>query len=98
MATTTFKFDDQTEELIRDLMEAYGATTKAELFRLALGMLDTIQHAMETGHEVALIGNDNKPRRMQFMMPAGAGLSKRRGAASQNGVSGQQDAAHVNHG
>ena len=40
MATTSFKFDDRTTEILEELKDHYGATSKAEVLRKAIGLLD----------------------------------------------------------
>ncbi|MFI4915084.1 MAG: hypothetical protein ACIAS6_01080 [Phycisphaerales bacterium JB060] len=55
MSTTTFKIDDRMERQLEHLRVAFGAATKAELFRTAVGMLSLIDRAMAEGKELAFV-------------------------------------------
>ena len=48
MATTSFKFDDRTTEILEELKDHYGATSKAEVLRKAIGLLDIAADAEKT--------------------------------------------------
>lgn len=58
MTTTTFKFDRKTDETIRRLKAAYGATSKAEVIRIALALLDTARRAAKQNRRIAIVDED----------------------------------------
>jgi hypothetical protein len=54
MATTTIKFDEQTEKLFEELKRDFGATSKAEVIRRALALLEVARQAKKTGREISV--------------------------------------------
>ncbi len=64
MPQTTFNFDRRTEQVIEALKVHFGATTKAEILRKALALLDLAREAEEEGRGVAILDEDGQPRRV----------------------------------
>lgn len=58
MATTTFQFDSKTEQTITRLKKCFGATSKAEVVRLALALLDLARQAHEKNRRIAIVDAD----------------------------------------
>lgn len=55
---TTFKFNRQTLAVINQLKKEYGATSKAEVIRKALALLELARQAKEKGGEMAVVDRD----------------------------------------
>ena len=60
MPQTSIRLDDRTENLLGELKDHYGASSKAEVMRKALALLDTVRRAQEDGDELALVNGDNR--------------------------------------
>ena len=60
MAQTTFTLDKRTEQVIGGLKEHFGATTKAEIMRKALALLELLRQANLEGDEIAIVDKDLK--------------------------------------
>ena len=58
MGQTTFNFDAHTEEVIEGLKMHFHATTKAEVIRKALALLEFAKKTYETGGEVNMTDKD----------------------------------------
>lgn len=63
MATTSFKFDAKTNKLLEDLRQHYGASSKAEVLRKAIALLDVAADAEDHGHQIMVESKDGKERR-----------------------------------
>jgi hypothetical protein len=61
---TTFKFNKQTLAVINQLKKDFGATSKAEVIRKALALLEMAQNARQNGDSLAIVGKDGKPRNL----------------------------------
>lgn len=58
MVQTTFQFSQKTIEMIEDMKEHFGATSKAEVLRKALALLQLAQEAEEKKGSIAVIDQD----------------------------------------
>ena len=72
MATTTFKFDETTEKTILRLKAAYGATSKAEVVRIALALLDTARRAARQNRRIAIVDEDTTSEGISPILMPGA--------------------------
>ena len=55
---TTFKFNRETLELMENLKREFGATSKAEILRKALALLEIARKAKATDAKMAVIDKD----------------------------------------
>ena len=55
---TTFKFNRQTLDVIEQLKKEFGATSKAEVIRKALALLELARQAKQKGGSVGIINED----------------------------------------
>jgi hypothetical protein len=55
---TTFKFSKQTLNVINQLKKDFGASSKAEVIRKALALLELARQAKEKGGEMAVVDGD----------------------------------------
>lgn len=55
---TTFKFDKKTSDLIEDLKKHYGATSKAEIIRKSLGLLELARKADDEDADLVVRGEE----------------------------------------
>lgn len=60
MAQTTFNFDERTEQLIEELKEEFGATSKAEVVRKALALLEFARMARQRGEDIAAVDKNRE--------------------------------------
>jgi hypothetical protein len=60
MSTTTFKFDEQTERLFELLKRDFNASSKAEIVRKALALLEIARRAKAEGKEISVTTPDGK--------------------------------------
>lgn len=63
MAATTFKFDAKTNKLLEELREHYGASSKAEVLRKAIALLDIAADAEDHDQHVIVESKDGTDRR-----------------------------------
>lgn len=59
---TTFKFDRQTEERLEALRAHYGATSKAEVVRRAIALLDRVRQMDQAGIDLAAVNRVGEPQ------------------------------------
>ena len=59
LTQTTFKFDTKTEERLTRLKSHYGATSKAEIVRKAIALLDRVREIEAAGADLAAIERDS---------------------------------------
>lgn len=70
MGTTTFKFDRKTERTIARLKAWCGASSKAEVVRLALALLDLAREAREANNRIAIVqGGDVRDGVSPILIP-----------------------------
>jgi hypothetical protein len=55
---TTFKFNRQTLAIIDQLKKEFGASSKAEVIRKALALLELARQARENGGTIAVVDTD----------------------------------------
>ena len=58
MATTSFKFDKRTTKVLEELKDHYGATSKAEVLRKAIGLLDIAADAENQNRHLVVESED----------------------------------------
>ena len=63
MAATTFKFDAKTNKLLEQLREHYGASSKAEVLRKAIALLDIAAEAEEHNQQIVVESKDGTEKR-----------------------------------
>ena len=63
MAATTFKFDSRTNNVLEELREHYGASSKAEVLRKAIALLDIAAEAEDNNQQVVVVSPDGSDRR-----------------------------------
>jgi hypothetical protein len=61
---TTFKFDARTVAMIEQLKKEFGATTKAEVIRKALALLELARRAREQGGDIAVMDHEGRASRV----------------------------------
>lgn len=64
MAQISFTFDTNTAELLERLKKHYNATSKAEVVRKAIALLEIARQASERGGEMAVINMDETVERV----------------------------------
>ena len=57
-SATTFKFDEKTSDLIEELKKHYGATSKAEVIRKSLGLLELARKAEDEEAQLIVRGKE----------------------------------------
>lgn len=55
MAATTFDFDETVNKRISILKENFGASSKAQILRMAIALLDLAREARETNRFLAVV-------------------------------------------
>lgn len=55
---TTFKFNRETLKIIDQLKRDFGATSKAEVIRKALALLEVARQAKKSGGTIAVVDDD----------------------------------------
>ncbi len=60
MTMTSFKLDQRSTQIIEDLKGHLGATSKAEVMRRALRVLEAVSRAEQNGGELAVIDSENR--------------------------------------
>jgi hypothetical protein len=68
MSTTTFKFDERTEEMIDRLKGAFNAPTKAEVMRKALALLELARQAREENRDLAVVEKTSRDAGIQRIL------------------------------
>ncbi len=68
MAQTSIRFDDRTESLLAELKEHYGASSKAEVMRKAVALLDAVRRARQDGEELAIVDGEQKVRKILILL------------------------------
>lgn len=63
MGTTSFKFDARTNKLLEELRQHYGASSKAEVLRKAIALLDIAAEAEDEDRQIMVESKDGKERR-----------------------------------
>lgn len=63
MATTSFKFDSKTNQLLEQLRQHYGASSKAEVLRKAIALLDVAAEAEQQDQQIMVESKDGKQKR-----------------------------------
>ena len=63
MAVSSFKFDAKTSKLLEDLQEHYGASSKAEVLRKAIAVLDVMAEAEDQDQQVIIESKDGAKRK-----------------------------------
>lgn len=63
MAATTFKFDAKTNKVLEELREHYGASSKAEVLRKAIALLDIAAEAEDQDQQIIVESKDGTQKR-----------------------------------
>lgn len=63
MAATTFKFDAKTNKILEELREHYGASSKAEVLRKAIALLDIAAEAEDHDQQIVVESKDGANKR-----------------------------------
>ena len=63
MAATSFKFNKKTSEVLENLREHYGASSKAEVLRKAIALLDIAAEAEDKKEQLVVESKDGQIRR-----------------------------------
>ena len=63
MATSSFKFDAKTNDLLAQLQKHYHASSKAEVLRKAIAVLDVVAEAEESEQKIIIESKDGKSKR-----------------------------------
>lgn len=67
MKATSFKFDERTTQLIDELKESSHASSRTEVLRKALYLLDLASKAQADNKRLIIKGEDNEPEKEILM-------------------------------
>lgn len=67
MKATSFKFDEKTTRLIDELKESSHASSRTEVIRKALYLLDLATKAQQEKKHLIIRGNDGEPEKEILM-------------------------------
>lgn len=67
MKATSFKFDEKTTQLIDKLKESSHASSRTEVLRKALYLLDLASKAQQDNKRLVIKGDENEPEKEILM-------------------------------